>query len=150
MYHSWEFSMHPTIICLGFMGGGWGEGVGEIDIKYLLYINVHSQRNFNTPCYYWGGWRGCRIGYKVFLVYKYICIVKILYTKLLFFLLLLILLCWGEVLEYWSIGYQVFVVYNCIFIEKYIYTQILFVFCVCFCCLVSFFHFVFGFFRRGW
>ena len=52
MYNSWEFSMHPTIICLWLFGGGWGGGVAGMAIKYLLYVNVYSLRNFNTPNYY--------------------------------------------------------------------------------------------------
>ena len=115
-----------------------------MDIKYLLYINVHSLRNFYASNCYLGGWRGWRIGYKVFLVYKYIFIVKILYTKLLCLLLFFFML--GD----WRIGYKVFVVYICIFIEKLIYTQLLFVFCFCFCCLVLFFILFLIFFgRRG-
>ena len=34
------------------VGGGVGE-VGLLDIKYLLYINIHLLRNFYTPNYYY-------------------------------------------------------------------------------------------------
>ena len=38
----------------GFFGGGGGgfRGVGGLDTTYLLYINVYSLRNLNTPNYY--------------------------------------------------------------------------------------------------
>ena len=76
----------------------------------------------------WGGWT---IGYKVFVVYRYVFIEKLLCTELLFDFCLFFR---GGGGGGYRIGYIVLVVYKCIFIEKLLCTQLLFGF--------SFYYFV--------
>ena len=106
--------MHQTImffiiiiIMLGRIGG--------LDIKYLLYINVYSLRNFYAPKHY----------LFVFIV----CFFDFLFGCL----ILLRVFFWGG--GGWRTRYKVFVVYICILcivLENFLCTQPLFVFCFCF------------------
>ena len=102
MYIHWKAYIHPTIICFLLL------------FFAFAFLSVLG----------WGCWR---IGYKVFVINKYIFLEKLIYTQILFVCVLLVFM-WGG----WTIGYKVFVVYRYVFIEKLLCTELLFDFCLFF------------------